>query len=304
VSPDSPGAVAVLATLVVLLVAGLVLALRWGTAGYRVWDRAPSAGTSAARYLRGLAIAVVAGFWAGALVTGPAIRLIMRLLAMTGGDTAQGRLTEANEVVGEVNVGGTIALVLFGGVLPGLLSGVIYVLGRRLLPGGRLGGVTFGLLHLVVLATRLDPLRPGNPDFDLVGPGWLSVAAFALAAVAHGMAVAAFADRYSASLPPAAPATRGAWAVAVAPLALPALLVLASVSGAVLAAAGLVVAVVAGRVPALVRAAGSPRLVMAGRVALAAVVVALLPWAVADMHDIVVRDEATVNPSSGDEGVG
>jgi hypothetical protein len=76
------------------------------------------------------------------------------------------------------------------------------------------------------------------------------------------------------------------------------------VSGAVLAAAGLVVAVVAGRVPALVRAAGSPRLVMAGRVALAAVVVALLPWAVADMHDIVVRDEATVNPSSGDEGVG
>ena len=180
----------------------------------------------------------------------------MRLLAMTGGDTAQRRLTDANEVVGEVNVGGTIGLVLFGGVLPGLLSGVIYVLGRRLPPGGLLGGVTFGLLHLVVAATRLDPLRPGNPDFDLVGPGWLSVAAFALAAVAHGMAVAAFADRYSASLPPAAPATRGLGGGRGAAGA-PALLVLASVSGAVVGGRRPGRAVVAGRVPALVRAAGS-----------------------------------------------
>ena len=128
----------------------------------------------------------------------------------------------------------------------------------------------------MVAATRLDPLRPGNPDFDLVGPGWLSVTAFALA-VAHGMAVAAFADRYSARLPPAAPATRGAWAVAVAPLVLPALLVLASVAGAPSRRRPGRHAVVAGRVPALVQAAGSPRLVTAGRVALAAVVVALLP---------------------------
>ena len=64
-SPDSPGAVAVLAALAVLLVAGLVLAPGWSTAGYRVWDGPPSARTSAARYLRGLAIALVAGFWAG-----------------------------------------------------------------------------------------------------------------------------------------------------------------------------------------------------------------------------------------------
>ena len=53
-SPDSPGAVAFMAVVAVLLVAGLALALRWRTAGYRVWDRPPSARTSAARYLRGL----------------------------------------------------------------------------------------------------------------------------------------------------------------------------------------------------------------------------------------------------------
>ena len=39
-------------------------------------------------------------------------RLIMRLLAVTAGDDAQGRLTEADEVVGEIDLGGTVALVL------------------------------------------------------------------------------------------------------------------------------------------------------------------------------------------------
>ncbi len=91
------------------------------------------------RYLRGVAISLVAGFWAGLLVTGPAIRLIMRLLAVTAGDDAQGRITEADEVVGSINLDGTIGLIFFGGVLPGLLSGAIYVVCRRLLPTGRLG---------------------------------------------------------------------------------------------------------------------------------------------------------------------
>jgi hypothetical protein len=167
-----------------LLLVGLVLTLWWGGTAYRRWqpgigggsDRAdaatlpPSIRTTVLVYLRGLAIALVGGFWAGALVTGPAVRLIMRLLAVTAGDDAQGRITEADEVVGRIELDGTIGLYIFGGILPGLLSGAIYVLIRRWLPGGRLGGVAFGSLHLVIAATRIDPLRPENPDFDLVGP--------------------------------------------------------------------------------------------------------------------------------------
>jgi hypothetical protein len=64
---------------------------------------------------------------------------------------------------------------------------------RRWLPTGRAAGLTYGALLLVVAGTRLDPLRPGNPDFDLVGPGWVSVAAFATLVVFHGVLVAALA---------------------------------------------------------------------------------------------------------------
>jgi hypothetical protein len=48
---------------------------------------------------------------------------------------------------------------------------------HRWLPAGWVGGLASGVLLLVVAGTRLEPLRRGNPDFDLVGPGWLSVAA-------------------------------------------------------------------------------------------------------------------------------
>ena len=218
-----------------VLAAGILVTLWWGGNAYRAWtpspdgdpDR-PSVRTASLRLLRGTAVAIVGGFWAGALVTGPAIRLIMRLLALTGGDEAQGRITDASEVVGEISVDGTIGLYVFGGLLPGLVSGLLYAVLRHWLPAGRLGGVAFGALHLVVFATRLDPLRPENPDFDIVGPGWLSVVSFGLAAVLHGMAVAAIANRYSHEFPPR-PAVRAAWARGILPLAVTLLLLLPAI---------------------------------------------------------------------------
>ena len=276
----------------VVLLVGVALTLRWGATPYRRWPPgdeaapAPSVRVAAVRYLRGLAVALVGGFWAGALVTGPGVRLVMRLLAVTAGDDAQGTVTEAEEIVGEIDLGGTIGLYVFGGLLPGLLSGAIYVLVRRWLPSGRAGGALFGALHLVVAATRVDPLRPGNPDFDLVGPGWLSVASFGLLCIAHGMAVAALANRYSTALP-AVPGGRR-WLPAL-PLALPGLLALTPAL-AVVGLAGLVLAV-----PLLLldrgrRLADRPPVLLAGRLAIAALALALLPGTVADLRDIVDRD--------------
>jgi hypothetical protein len=314
------GDMVLMAALVLLLVAGVVLTLRWGGAGYRPWEpqpesqpegASPSARVVALRYVRGAALGLTGGFWAGLLVTGPAVRLAMRLLAVTGGDDAQGRITEAEEVVGAISLDGTIGLVLFGGVLPGLISGVIYVVLRRLLPVGWLGGVAFGALHLLVAATRLDPLRPDNRDFDLVGPGWLSLTVFGLAAVVHGMAVVAFVDRYSHDLPPSAAPASGADQIgadtaaerrrarAVVPLILPALLLIPGVILLVPVVAGLVVTVVLSRSGGLVRAARSDGVLLAGRVALAAVALAYLPGAVADLQDVVVRDDGPVASTAG-----
>ena len=72
---------------------------------------------------------------------------------------------------------------------------------ERWLPEGRLGGLTYGALLLVLGGTRLEPLRPENPDFDIVGPGWVSVIVFVALGLAHGMLVAAIAGRYSRLLP-------------------------------------------------------------------------------------------------------
>ena len=294
-----------------VLLVGIVLTLWWGGTGYETWepppdgaegssgssapDRRPSVRTSALRYLRGVAIALVGGFWAGALVTGPFVRLIMRMLAVTAGDDAQGRLTDAEEVVGNIDVGGTIGLIVFGGILPGLLSGAIYVVFRRWLPSGRLGGVVFGALHLVIAATRIDPLRPDNPDFDLLGPGWLAVAAFGLAAVVHGMAVVAIANRYSHHFPPPAstPAerTRAFVPLGVAALVLtPGLpFILANV------AVGLVITIAASRIEPVVAFVRSRGALVGGRIAVLLLVLDMLPGSIADVHDVIVRDDITAD---------
>jgi hypothetical protein len=286
-----------MAVLGLLLLVGVALTLRWGGTDYATWEPAhddadrgtPTVRTTVLRYLRGVAIALVGGFWAGALVTGPAVRLIMRLLAATSGDDAQGRLTDADEVVGSIDLDGTIGLYVFGGILPGLLSGAIYVVCRRWLPSGRIGGVAFGALHLVIAATRIDPLRPENPDFDLLGPGWLSVATFGLASVFHGMAVVAIANRYSTSFPPGA-ASRTEWAWVVAPLVVPALLLVPGAAVLIPIAIGLAITVALSQIPSVVRALRSRAAIVAGQIAVSVVAVVLLPGTVTDLHDVISRE--------------
>ncbi|MGH9021875.1 MAG: hypothetical protein ACRDV9_02030 [Acidimicrobiia bacterium] len=292
-----------MAAMGVLLLVGLTLTIWWGGTRYEPWDprdvggrpgpptpvARPRPRDTTLRYLRGVAIALVGGFWAGALVTGPSMRLVMRLLAATASTSAQGKITEAKEVIGNIDLDGTIGLYLFGGIFPGLLSGGIYLALRRWLPSGRLGGVAFGALHLVIAATRIDPLRPDNPDFDLVGPGWLSVATFGLATVLHGMAVVAIANRYSTRFPPG-PASLGKRARAVVPLALPGLMLLPGVFLVIPILAGLVATVGLSQVGPVVRAARGRATLVIGRLAVGAVAVALLPGTVLDLREVVIRE--------------
>ncbi|HUR49845.1 MAG TPA: hypothetical protein VMY88_10025 [Acidimicrobiales bacterium] len=284
-----------------MLTIGLGLTLYWGSVAYLTWDptaspdsddeapaRLPSLTESARRYLRGVAVALVGGIWAGALVTGPAIRLIMRLLAATAGDAAQGRRTEADEIVGSIDLDGTFGLYIFGGLLSGLASGFIYLLIRRWLPAGRAGGVVFGLFHLILLATRIDPLRPDNVDFALVGPGWLAVLTFGLATIAHGMAVAAIANRFSRAFPATVAAgnptpSRVSTILALVP---PVLLLIPGFFVLILLVPGLVFAVGVLRVTKALESWRSPRVLRVGRVAGVAIAAVYLPWTVIDLASI------------------
>jgi hypothetical protein len=277
----------------VLVLAGLVAAVRWGDLRFQPpaapQDEAgptgppPPMGQVARRYLWYLNVAVASGVGAGILAAGAGGRLVMRLLAVTAGPAAQGRITEAEEVVGRITVDGTIGFILFTGVFAGLSTGLLYLLVRRWLPDGRAGGLVYGALLLVLAGTRLDPLRPGNPDFDLVGPGWLAVAAFTALAVFHGVLVAALAARISRGVPLLGSRPRAI--VAYAPLLL--LLLLPPVT-LLLASVGLT-AVLVSRIPAVVAAWRDPRMVISGRIALVALAVLALPGFASAVVDILGR---------------
>lgn len=188
----------------IILVVALVGVVRWRDRTFTPPDPpAPGAGRGdrARRYLWWVEVMLVTGLAGGILVMGVGGRLAMRLLGATGGDRAQNRITEANEVVGEVTIGGTIGFIFFVGVLSGLVTTVIWFALRRFLPPAWLGGLLFGAGLLVVFGTRNDPLRPGNEDFDIVGPWWLAILAFTALALAYGVALSSFSARLSQWLP-------------------------------------------------------------------------------------------------------
>ena len=87
-------------------------------------------------------------------VAGAAGRLIMRVLALTSPPSADGQITEAQEVVGEISVGGALSLFAFGGAITGVLATAVYVVLYRWLPSGHARGVAFGALTLVCYEAR------------------------------------------------------------------------------------------------------------------------------------------------------
>lgn len=143
-------------------------------------------------------VGIVTGLLLGALVVGPLGRLVMRLLAATS-PQAQGRITEADQVIGRITFEGTLGFVVFVGLPFGVLVGLVYAFVRSLLPRGILGGLVLGAAALVVFGSIIDPLRKDNPDFDIVGPGWLAVVAFSAMALATGALTPPIAGRIGAA---------------------------------------------------------------------------------------------------------
>ena len=294
----------VIGVCVLLVLAGLAAVVRWGGLTVeppRAPERAgsgdpadpgdppadpagpPPVGLVARRYLWAVNLAVVAGVGAGVMAAGAGGRLVMRLLAVTAGEGAQGRITEADQVVGRISVGGTVGFVIFTALFFGTASGAAYLLLRRWLPAGRAGGLVYGALLLLLAGTRLEPLREGNVDFDLVGPGWVSVLAFSALVVFHGMLVTALAGRASRAVPLLAREPRAV--AAHAPLLL--LVPLLPVVG-VLAVVGALV-VLTTRARPVLAAWHAHRLVPVGQVLLAVVVLLALPGFASSVASILDR---------------
>lgn len=270
-----------------LLAAGAAIAAAWS--GEPLVEPAPPRRdaerprrAALAHYARWAAILTLAGVATGVLVLGAGGRLAMRLLAATSPD-AVGRFTEGQARVGDITLEGTLAYATFGALPIALVSAALYLLVAPWLPRGQLAGPAFGLVLLVVGSPFVDPLRADNLDFDLLGPGWLSVAVFALLALLHGTALAAIAGRASRALASSAASGRRGTV-----LALGAAAVLLPI-GVVLALGALVVAALPRALPALLAARRSRRGVLIGRVLLGAATIAAAPAFIGAVVSIATR---------------
>jgi hypothetical protein len=278
----------VMAVCGLLLLVGVVCVVVWGDATVRQpefddTEGRGSAASAARRYIWYLAVAVISGVGAGVLIAGAGGRLVMRLLAATAGDEAQGQATEADEIVGRISAGGTVTVIATGALIFGLATGILYMLVRRWLPGGRLGGLVYGALLLAVGATRAEPLRAANPDFDIVGPGWLAATAFGTLVLLHGMLVGALAARCSRALPVV---SNRRSLLAYTPLLV--LLPVFPVYGAFAVVGGLVVAL-RRRLKSGAEFLRSRNALVGGRIILAGISLVALPGCISAIADIAAR---------------
>ena len=266
-----------------MLFLGIGLAVKWGRLDFVTPPPAvqTSFAEQAKRALWFLDIGLIGGVVGGLLAAGAGGRLAMRLLAATSGDRVQGRITEADEVVGEITAGGTIGFIVFGGLFAGLVCAVIYLLLRKWLPNGSVGGLVLGGLLLVTLGSRVEPLRSNNPDFDLVAPAWLAVSVFAALVFLHALVSVAVMARVSRSLPLLA--ARKSVVLAYLPLLL---LVPAVFVGGVVVVIVLVGAAIS-TAPAVRRVWSDARLMLGGRILIAVAGLASLPTFTTSIADIL-----------------
>ena len=150
--------------------------------------------------LHTLAVTMTAGVLAGVLVLGFGGRLVMRILGATSG-SAQGQRTAANEIVGEITNGGTVAVIVFVGILGGVVSALGFLVVRRWLPAiAGPAGLVAGVLLLGTIGVS-DAMSPNNKDFAILRPTWLAVTLVVTLALLFGVTFTALAARLDAGLP-------------------------------------------------------------------------------------------------------
>jgi hypothetical protein len=153
----------------------------------------------AAAVARALGGCLAAGLLVGLVVAGLGSRLAMRVLAVADPDAA-GIFTENGNVVGEITLGGTTALIVFIGIPLGLAAGLIVFAVRRWLPTGQpWRSLAFSAVLLALLGRTV--IDPDNIDFRLLSPTGLAIALFGLLFVVAGFSLPPLADHWGPGVP-------------------------------------------------------------------------------------------------------
>jgi len=139
-------------------------------------------------------MASLAGLISGILVGGLLGRVVMRVSGFAAGPNMVGVHTSNGNPVGDITLGGTLAIVFFVGFPTGLLGGVVYAaLEPWLRPLRPWHGLAYGVALLATLGfTVLDPF---NFDFNRFGPLPLNLVMFAALFLVFGVCAAWLFDR-------------------------------------------------------------------------------------------------------------
>ncbi len=150
-------------------------------------------------FARTVAIGALSGFVIGLIAGGVGSRLAMRVSGILTEPAFRSVLTENDNVVGEITVGGTAMLILLGGIF-GAAGGLLYVAMRPwVAEAGRWRGLVFGVVILAILGSLI--IEADNPDFHQFGPPVVNVATFASLFVFFGLLLPS-SERLLRALPP------------------------------------------------------------------------------------------------------
>src|SRR5688572_6226234 len=119
--------------------------------------------------VRDIAVTGIAGLLVGTIVGGLGSRLFMRIAGAVAPEAMQGATTEAGARIGEITLGGTIALVVFVGIPAGILGAAFAVIYRPWLAWtGRWRGVALGVVLFALASAASDVMNPDNVDFRMI----------------------------------------------------------------------------------------------------------------------------------------
>jgi MFS family permease len=146
--------------------------------------------------VREVAVTGIAGLIVGVLVGGLGSRLFMRLAGAVAPDSVPGAR------IGEITLGGSLALVVFVGIPTGIVGAALAVIAFPWLAwAGRWRGIVFGVVLFALASASSDVMNPDNVDFLLIRNGWLMVAAILALFVAFGAAMDAVVRALDRRLP-------------------------------------------------------------------------------------------------------
>lgn len=145
---------------------------------------------------------LVGAYLGGLLTIGAGSRLMMRVLAATSSADVQGQLTEADEIIGEVSVGGSMFLIVVVGVGASVLGLALFLVLRRWLPDRSLvAGLVGVAIGAGVLVRPSGFLSSANRDFTIISPVALAVALCLVTLVLFGATFGVLVDRLAIRWP-------------------------------------------------------------------------------------------------------